>query len=169
LLLPSPNRYNLSKAEGFQQVVKMNSKLIAACAVVFLAIVFGFSSNQAKAENFISAGDSRKCAIPAFKDAFGASSAVFVGKVKSEKKTGDVRVFEFEVEKYWKGSKKKKVKISVYETTRFQAWFKVGEKYLVYAAGGEDGTLHVGRCSRSRDAGEASEDLQKLGEGKRPK
>jgi hypothetical protein len=147
----------------------MNNKIILACVVVFSAIVFGLSSDWTEAESFIPAKENGKCAIAAFKDALAASSAVFVGKVKSEKKVGDTRVFELEVEKYWKGAKKKKIEISVYETARFQAWFEVGEKYLVFASAEDGGALHVGRCSRSKSVVDASEDLQKLGKGKRPK
>ena len=144
----------------------MKNKLIVACAVVFSAVVFAFSPDLTEAEAFGAAY--AKCAIPPFSEAFKASSAVFVGTVKSEKKVGDNRVFEFEIEKYWKGTKKRKIKINVYETARYQAWFEVGGKYLVYADS-TDGGLRVGRCSRSRDAGDASEDLGKLGKGKRPK
>lgn len=144
----------------------MKKKIIVACAVIFSAIILVFSSNRVEAEGLgLTNG---RCAIMPFKAAFDASSAVFVGKVKSEKKEGDTRIFEFEVEKYWKGAGKKKIKINVYETARYQAWFQVGGKYLIYADA-SDGNLRVGRCSRSRDAGDASEDLGKLGKGKRPK
>lgn len=147
----------------------MNNKIIVACAVVFSGIIFGFSSDSTRAENFTIARENGKCAIASFDDSFASSSAIFVGKVISEKKEGDTRVFEFKVEKYWKGAKKKKIEISVYETTRYQAWFEVGGKYLVYAAADEDGKLRVGRCSRSRNADDASEDVRRLGKGKRPK
>lgn len=147
----------------------MNNKIIAACVVVFSAIFFGLSSNITEAEDFIPAKENGKCAISAFNNALSASAAVFVGTVKSEKKTGDTKIFQFEVERYWKGSKKKKIEIRVHETMRYQAFFEVGEKYLVYATAGENGGLYVGRCSRSKDAGDASDDLQKLGKGKRPK
>lgn len=147
----------------------MYKKIILACVVVFSAIWFGFSSNRTEAEIFVSSNKSGKCAILPFKDALSAASSVFVGKVKSERKEGDTRIFEFEVEKYWKGAKKKKIQISVYETARYQAWLETGEKYLIFATAGDDGALHVGRCSRSKQAVDASEDLQKLGKGKRPK
>lgn len=144
----------------------MKNKVIAACVVVFSAFALAFSSNPKEAEGFnLSNG---RCAIPPFKQAFERSSAVFVGEVKSEKKEGDTKIFEFEIEKYWKGAKNRKIVINVYETPRYQAWFKVGGKYLIFAEAGEDKELRVGRCSRSRDAEEASEDLEKLGNGKRP-
>ena len=93
----------------------------------------------------------------------------FVGEVTDETKDGDTRVFEFEVEKYWKGAAKKKIKIYVYETTRYQAGFQKGEKYLIYARGGDDGKLGVSRCSRSNSVESASADLAKLGKGKSPR
>jgi len=147
----------------------MKNKIIVACVIVFSAIFFGLLSDLTEAEDFIPAKENGKCAIAAFNNALSNSSAVFVGKVKSEKKVGDTRIFQFQVERYWKGSKKKKIEIRVHETMRYQAFFEVGGKYLVYASADEDGALYVGRCSRSKDAGEASEDLQKLGNGKRPK
>ena len=144
----------------------MKNKIIVACVIVFSAIVLAFSSNPIEAKGFGAVNG--KCAIQTFKTAFNTSSAVFVGKVKSEKKEGDTKTFEFEVEKYWKGAGRKKIKINVYETARFQAWFQVGGKYLIYADA-SDGNLRVGRCSRSRDAEDASEDLRQLGKGKRPR
>ena len=87
----------------------------------------------------------------------------------SDEKSGDVRTFEFKVEKYWKGSMKKKVEIFVYETRRFQAPFEKGGKYLIYAGADDEGKLGVSRCSRSRDFESVEEDLQKLGKGKIPR
>jgi hypothetical protein len=149
----------------------MKIRFIVASAVVFSAIGFGFSANIQTAE---SAKSSRvnfgaKCAIQPFKTAYGASKAVFVGEVVGEKKDGDLRTFDFKVAKYWKGSSVKRVEIVVYETARFQAWFKKGGKYLVYASEDADGKLRVDRCSRSRDVEFAGEDLQKLGKGKIPR
>jgi hypothetical protein len=141
----------------------MKNKIIAACVVVFSAFVLALSSNLKSAEA------DGKCRIPPFDEAFKAASAVFIGEVKSETKEGDNRIFEFEIEKYWKGEDTRKITINVYETARYQAWFKVGGKYLVYAQIAADDEFRVGRCSRSRDADDASEDLAKLGEGKRPK
>lgn len=109
-----------------------------------------------------------KCAIPNFENAFRNSKAVFVGKVTNVTKVGDDRVFEFAVEKYWKGAVKKRMTVSFYETTRYQAWFKLGETYLMFAGGDPDGQLTVGRCSRSKDLSQAGEDLKKLGKAKQP-
>ncbi len=133
-------------------------------AIVVLSAVFGiFSSKPATAEN-----ETAKCGIASFNNAYKYSKAVFVGKVLSESKSGDIKTFEFEVEKYWKGANKKKIEIDVYETTRYQARFQTGERYLIYASANNDGKLSVGRCSRSREAEDATEDLEKLGAGKNP-
>lgn len=140
-------------------------KLIAAI-VVLSAMFYSFSSKTAvaKSENEIAV----KCRILSFDEAFDYSDAVFVGKVVSESKSGDVKTFEFEVEKYWKGANKKKININVYETMRYQAQFEIGERYLIYATANDESKLNVGRCSRSREAEGASEDLKKLGAGKKP-
>ncbi len=139
----------------------MKIRLFIALAVVFAALGIGFSFNFQTAEG-------AKCAIPNFQTAYRGSKAVFVGEVVGEEKNGDLRIFDFKVEKYWKGANAKRVRVYVYETARYQAWFKQGGRYLVYAGADADGRLEVGRCSRSRDA-EDAEDLPKLGKGKTPR
>jgi hypothetical protein len=145
----------------------MKIRFIIALAIVFSSIVFGFSSNFQTAESAVDFNS--KCAITSFQSAYSQSKAVFAGEVVSEGKDGDTRTFDFKVEKYWKGADSKNVEILVYETARYQAWFKKGGKYLIYATADEDGKLHVGRCSRSRDLEIAGDDLQKLGKGKIPR
>ena len=145
----------------------MKIKLFIAFAAFFSAIGLGFSSNLQTEEG--AGGFGRKCGIPSFQAAYGQSKAVFVGEVVGEEKQGDTRTFDFKVEKYWKGASSQHVEILVYETARYQAWFKEGGKYLIYASADGDGKLHVGRCSRSRDVEDAGEDLQKLGKGKIPR
>lgn len=139
-------------------------KLIAT--IVVLSAMFYFVSSKttiAKSENVTA-----RCRILTFDEAFNSSEAVFIGKVVSESKSGDVKTFEFEVETYWKGANKRKININAYETMRYQAQFEVGERYLIYANANDDGKLSVGRCSRSREADDASEDVEKLGTGKKP-
>ena len=145
----------------------MKIRFIIALAIGFSAIVFGFSSNLQTAESAIDFNS--KCAIASFQTAYSQSKVVFVGEVVGEEKNGDTKTFDFKIEKYWKGKNAKKIKINVYETSRYQAFFKKGEKYLIYATADEDGNLRVGRCSRSRDFENAEEDLQKLGKGKVPR
>lgn len=135
--------------------------------VVLSTIGLLLSSNQQTAESSVLFNS--KCAISSFNDAYKNSEAVFVGEILSEKKDGNIKTFDFKVEKYWKGTDSKKIKINVYETTRYQAWFKVGKSYLVYTSKDEDGNLRVSRCSRSKDVEYATEDLQKLGRGKKPR
>ena len=144
----------------------MKIRFVIALAAVFSAIGVGFSSNFQTAESAANLGG--KCAIPNFQAAYRGAKAVFVGEVVGEEKTGDTRVFDLKVEKYWKGANAKRIRIYVYETARYQAWFKEGGRYLIYADADTDGKLHVGRCSRSRDAADA-EDLPKLGKGKIPR
>jgi hypothetical protein len=147
----------------------MKFRFVIAFAAVFSAIGVGGLSNFRKAESAGRANFGAKCAIQSFQTAFEQSKAVFVGEVVGEKKDGDTRTFDFKVEKYWKGANAERVEILVYETARFQAWFKKGGKYLIYAPADSDGKLRVYRCSRSRDVEFAEEDLKKLGAGKIPR
>lgn len=133
-------------------------------ALVVLSALLSLTSS----ETVIAKNGSGKCRVFSFNEAYNASEAVFIGKVSSVEKNGDVKTFVFEVEKYWKGSNKKKIKIDVYETMRFQAYFQIGKQYLIYATPNNEGKLSVGRCSRSREAEDAKEDLEKLGAGKKP-
>jgi hypothetical protein len=121
------------------------------------------------AETKINAPASVRCVVPNLKTALQNSSAVFTGEVLSETKNGSERIFEFRVGKYWKGVGKKKIKVGVNETTRYQAWFQVGKSYLVFAYADEDGRLRDRRCSGSKLLSEASKDLKELGRAKIPR
>jgi len=125
----------------------------AVCCLVFLFAIEG-------------AG---KCGVPAVTEAYKQSKAVFVGEVLKVVKEGDVKTFTFKVEKYWKGATDEEIEINVQETMRYQAWFEVGEKYLVFARGekGHEKLWEV-RCSRSTRLADASEDIKKLGRAKKP-
>ncbi len=137
------------------------------CFAVICCLVLLLSNVPVETKNIVAANS--KCAIPNLRTAFKSSGAVFVGKVLSMTKNGDEKTFEFRVEKYWKGAKRKKIKVSVLETSRFQAWFQVGESYLVFAHMDEDGKFRDGRCSASKTLSEASEDLKELGRAKAPR
>lgn len=116
-----------------------------------------------------SAEGAAKCRVPPVGEAYQNSKAVFVGEILSVVKDGDVKTFNLKVEKYWKGAAGKEIKINVQETTRYQAWFEVGGKYLVYARGGErDEKLWEVRCSRSKSLADASEDIKELGRATKP-
>ena len=145
----------------------MENYRIALFILIFSAIVFVLSSNIQKAESCALNNEAIKCAIPSFQTAFEEAKTIFAGEVLSVEKNGDTKTFEFEITTYWKGADKRKVKINVYETSRYQAFFKKGENYLVFASANKDGKFYVGRCSRSKEISEASEDLELLGEAKR--
>jgi hypothetical protein len=134
---------------------------------VICCLILLFSDVPAETKS--SATATRKCAIPSLKAALQDSSAVFAGEVLSETKAGNERTFEFRVVKYWKGAGKKRIKISVHETARYQAWFEVGKSYLVFARADDDGRLRDGRCSASKLLSEASKDLKTLGRAKIPR
>jgi len=110
-----------------------------------------------------------KCSVLAVGAAYKDSKAVFVGEVMKVVKDGDVKTFTFKVEKYWKGASAAEIEINVQETMRYQAWFEVGEKYLVFARGEKGhGKLWEVRCSRTTRLADASEDIKKLGRAKTP-
>jgi len=115
-------------------------------------------------------GSSAKCAPYGVEAAYKNSKAVFVGEVLSAAVDGDVKTFTFAVEKNWKGAASEEIEVSVQQTMRYQAWFEVGEKYLVYARGNgkDDERLWEFRCSRSKSLEDAAEDITKLGRAKKP-
>jgi hypothetical protein len=137
------------------------------CCAVICCLILLLNNVPVETKSIVAAKG--KCAIPNLKTALRNSGAVFVGKVLSETKNGDEKTFEFRVEKYWKGATRKKIKVSVLETSRFQAWFQVGESYLVFAGADEDGKFRDGRCSASKTLSEASKDLKELGRAKVPR
>lgn len=110
-----------------------------------------------------------RCAVRFFEAEYAISKAVFVGKVVESAKDGDTKIFTFEIERFWKGVEDKKVKVAVFENPRFQAQFRDGGRFLVFAKEDEEHGLSDGRCSRSKDldrfAEGADEDLEKLGPG----
>lgn len=137
------------------------------CFAVICGLILLLSIVPVETKNTVTANS--KCAMPNLKTALQNSGAVFAGKVLSVTKNGDEKTFEFRVEKYWKGAKRKKIKVSVLETSRFQAWFQVGESYLVFARADEDGKFRDGRCSASKTLSEASKDLKELGRARVPR
>ncbi len=145
----------------------MKIRFVLVFAAVFLAIGIFLSSDFQTTE---SAGlVNSKCFVRSFKTNYRQSKAVFVGEVVNDEKNGDIRTFKFNVEKYWKGANTKNVEVNAYETRRYQAGFKKGEKYLIYAGVDENGKLQIGRCSRSVEAANATKDLEQLGKGKIPR
>lgn len=133
---------------------------------VIYCLIFTYAIVSFDAASVPTAG---KCKVPNVETAVKNSEAVFTGKITKVAADGDVKTFTFEVEKYWKGAESEKLEINVQETMRYQAWFEVGETYLVYAHGGaeEDGKLWEVRCSRTKLLADASEDVAELGRAKR--
>lgn len=113
-------------------------------------------------------GNAAKCRVPTVKTAYNESKAVFVGEITGVVEDGDMKTFTFKVRKSWKGKANREIKVSVRETARYQAWFEVGEKYLVYARGGDENEkLWEIRCSRTKLLANASEDIKELGRAKK--
>lgn len=110
-----------------------------------------------------------KCAVPRLPEAVSYSKAVFSGKVINVEKDGDTKIFTIQVNNYWKGPVKRKVKVYILETMRYQAWFELGKSYLIYARENNEGKLSDGRCSPSKRIEDAREDLKYLGKGRRPR
>jgi hypothetical protein len=143
-------------------------KQILLLILIMVSVVFTGISDHRFEVAAKETGTLEKCAIPPFGQAYKFSKAVFIGKVLSVREEDSKKIFEFKVEKYWKGIKAKNVEVGIYETTRYQAWYKVGGRYLVFARATDDGKLIDGRCSRSKDAADsnAADDLKQLGKGK---
>ncbi len=149
--------------------MKIQKLILAVLAVsTFLIAVSSNSVNTASAaaaeETFPA-----KCAIPSFKQAFANANSVFTGKVTSVRKNERGKTFTFQVERYWKGSKSKKARVTVYESTRYQTFYEPGKKYLVFASADDEARLTDGRCSRSKILTEAADDLKALGKSKKPR
>ena len=138
-------------------------KFLRLAVVCCLISMFAYFPSEIK--GFPGAG---RCAIAKLKTERANSKAIFVSKVLSVASDGDIKTFTFEVEKRWKGAASKKIKVNVQETTRYQAWFEVGKKYLVFARGDETGKLWEQRCSRTKSLADASEDVSELGKIPKP-
>ncbi len=112
---------------------------------------------------------SAKCRIPPFREAYTEANTIFSGKIIGVVQNERGKAFEFQVEKYWKGRSRKKVKVTVFESSRYQAIYEMGKRYLVFAGADDEGSLRDGRCSRSNNIADAAADLRSLGKGKRPR
>ncbi len=153
--------------------MKIRKLLLGVLAVsTFLAAVSSNSviiRSASLSDSSSGSSASAKCAVPPLKQAYAGANSVFTGKVLSITQNERAKTFEFEVEKYWKGSKSKKISVKVYESTRFQAFYRVGGKYLVFARAEDEGVLTDGRCSRSKDISDAADDLKGLGKARKPR
>jgi predicted nucleic-acid-binding Zn-ribbon protein len=137
-------------------------KLIKSIGVcLFLLTVFGIGAAEVKA--------CAKCATPNFAEAKVRAAAIFVGKVIRVTEEGSSKIFEFQVSKTWKGGTKKTVKVTYFESLRYEPIYEVGKEYLMFAETGNDKILHVYRCSRSAATENAADDLKLLGKAKKSK
>lgn len=90
------------------------------------------------------------------------AAAVFVGEVVESDVGGRRGLFKFRVERFWKGVKAEYITISS-QREMCSLFFRVGEKWLVYAFGDE---LWTDTCMRTRPLESVSKDLKALGKGK---
>jgi hypothetical protein len=134
-------------------------KSISLCLFLSTVFVIGSSSTLACA----------KCATPNFAAAKVRAAAIFTGKVLSVTEDGTSKIFEFQVSKVWKGTPGKMVKVTYFESLRYEPIFEVGKDYLMFAETGDDKNLHVYRCSRSAEIANAADDLKLLGKAKKSK
>lgn len=74
---------------------------------------------------------------------------------------------EFTVRTVWKGQVSKILKLTTARSEPCGYPFKNHQDFLVYADG-DEGSLEVRACSRTKPAAEAREDLEVLGEGRPP-
>jgi len=98
---------------------------------------------------------------------FRKSDAVFVGEVIEVKDAGGLKEARFRVEQSWKGVETEEVFVLATRTAESPR-YQISERYLVFASL-QNGKLLTGNCSRTKKVERAQEDLQQLGEGKKPK
>ena len=149
----------------------MKTRKLILTVLAVSTFLIAVSSNSVKTASAAPAKETEagKCAIPSFKMAYAGAHSVFVGKVTSMTRDERGKTFTFLVEKYWKGNKRKKAEVTVYESTRYQAFYQPGKRYLVFAGAEDDGRLTDGRCSRSTDIADAAADIKALGKFKKPR
>jgi hypothetical protein len=149
--------------------MKMRKILLMAPAVLVLGLTVSSNLPETAHAAVASENASAKCRMPPFPEAYAGAKAVFTGKVISMTQNERGKTFAFRVEKYWKGSRSKKASVTVSETTRYQAFYESGKRYLVFAVADERGNLRDGRCSRSIAIADAGPDLKALGKAKIPR
>ncbi|MCA1623132.1 MAG: hypothetical protein LC768_11255 [Acidobacteria bacterium] len=138
-------------------------RLAVVCCLILIFVTFPFETKGYEGL--------KKCKVQNVKNAYTYSKTVFVGEVLRVTEENGVKTFTFRVGKNWKGAKSKEIQVNVQETMHYQAWFKVREKYLVYASGSDTDEnsekLWERRCSRTKRLSDASEDMKELGEAKK--
>jgi hypothetical protein len=113
---------------------------------------------------------SEKCRTPGTaREALQEATAVFIGEISKISESDNTKTLEFSVEQYWKGENTKTQNVQVNVGTRYSPSFNVGERYIVYASeNGSGGQLTTGRCTRTKLAQYADDDIKELGKGKKP-
>ena len=125
--------------------------IILLCLVFSLTLILSSSLQSSSATELSTARCATKNLIMLSK----MPERFLSGKVLSKKSEGSMKVFELEVEKYWKGVEEKKIVVNVNENPRYQAQFEVGKSYLVFAEADEiDGKFFDRRCSRTKPIAE---------------
>ena len=110
-----------------------------------------------------------KCRSPGTaREAMQEATAVFIGKITKVDESDGVKALEFSVEEYWKGETTKTQNVQVNVGMRYSPGFAVSERYIVYAYKNSNGKLTTGRCSRTKLAQYADDDIKELGKGKKP-
>jgi hypothetical protein len=137
------------------------SFLFALFAIGFVMFPIEFGQNE------VIAREEAKCRIPGLQEAKKEASSVFEGKILEVTPNENGKTFVFSVSRYWKGVKTKKITIYVNENARFESWFEVGKKYLVFANLDESKKYVVGRCSRSNEIEQATDDIKSLGKSRK--
>jgi hypothetical protein len=136
---------------------------------VFLFIFFAIFLGNLNAffQTEVLTYENGRCATPSLVQAKKSAVYVFVGKITEETAIDNGKSYQFSVEKYWKGKKAKTITININENSRYQSWFEVGKKYLIFAETDSSNGFTVIRCSRSKEFSEASDDIKSLGKGKK--
>jgi hypothetical protein len=98
---------------------------------------------------------------------FKKSDAVFVGEVLEANDAASFREARLRVEQSWKGVETSEVIVLAPRTIE-SAYYRVGERYLVFASL-QNGKLFTANCSRTKRIELAAKDLKQLGAGKKPK
>jgi hypothetical protein len=130
--------------------------------IIFAIILFACSPAGVNGQLFFA----YKCRPPgAPLEELKRASAVFVGRVKKASEEDRAMVFEFEVERYWKGAGGKVITVRSGKHL-YGVRFTPRQRYLIYAYGKDE--LETSRCTLTKTFEAAAADLKQLGEGKVP-
>ncbi len=115
------------------------------------------------------AAEACSCVMPPPpKQALKDSSAVFEGKILKIDHTPERHqlMARFAVSRWWKGGGSAETSVATIDIGSMCGLaFAVGEEWLIYASGADDG-LSTGLCTRTRKSADAGEDRKALGASK---